>query len=415
MADVRVLKVLAGDDQHLLVTENGEIIKVRNEVPRQVTPGDFVEVEEHYRRDEAIELAREDDPVGQQAIVEECTDNYMQVRTETGKRILPYPGEDVAPGDGVWLTDLGEFYQVYEEDIVELDHDQQSPRDTITETDSSDLEPENLPDKDYSDFGGMEDVLEEVKYKVELPLKEPERFEAVGMEAPKGVLFFGPSGTGKTYLAKIVANQVEDASFYSIRGPELSHELVGGTERKLRGLFENAQKNPPAIIFFDEIDSMAPRRDKTMDAGRRTVGQLLSLMDGIEDRGRVVVIGTTNLIDAIDPALRRPGRFGREIEFPRPTQEGRREIIEIHKPDLKFADSVSLDELVRKTNGWTGAHIESLFEEVGEILLKEERDKDGSPTIYRMDVERALERVQAQINNKEAQRRREQEAEEGTG
>jgi len=170
----------------------------------------------------------------------------------------------------------------------------------------------------------MDDVVEEVKYKVEVPLKEPERFEDVGMSAPKGVLFYGPPGTGKTYLAKIVANQVEDASFYSIRGPELSHELVGGTARKLRGLFENAQKNPPAIIFFDEIDSMAPRRDKTRDAGRRTVGQLLSLMDGIEERGRVVVIGTTNLIGAIDPALRRPGRFGREIEFPpvarRPTR-----------------------------------------------------------------------------------------------
>lgn len=259
----------------------------------------------------------------------------------------------------------------------------------------------------------MDDVVEEVKYKVEVPLKEPERFEDVGMSAPKGVLFYGPPGTGKTYLAKIVANQVEDASFYSIRGPELSHELVGGTARKLRGLFENAQKNPPAIIFFDEIDSMAPRRDKTRDAGRRTVGQLLSLMDGIEERGRVVVIGTTNLIGAIDPALRRPGRFGREIEFPRPSREGRREILNIHKPDVEFADTVSLENLVEKSSGWTGAHIESLFEEIGEILLKGERDREGSPTIRRMDVERAYERVQAQINNKEAQRRREQEAEEG--
>lgn len=193
----------------------------------------------------------------------------------------------------------------------------------------------------------------------------------------------------------------------------MSHELVGGTERKLRGLFENAQENPPAIIFFDEIDSMAPRRDKARDTGRRTVGQLLSLMDGIEDRGRVVVIGTTNLISAIDPALRRPGRFGREIEFPRPSDEGRREIFQIHKPAVNFGDRVSLDDLVKKTEGWTGAHIESLFEEIGEILLKEERDIEGTPTIYRMDIERAYEKVQAQINNKEAQRRREQEAEEG--
>lgn len=414
MGDARVLKVLAVDDQHLLVNEDGEIILVRNEVSRRVTPGDFVEVESHIRRDEAVRFAREDDPVGQQALVEKKTDEHLLVQTETGKRVLPNPDSDVSPGDGVLLTDLGEFYDVFEEDIVELDgDDRESLQQKVSDTDSSDLTPKNVPDKDYSDFGGMDEVVEEVKYKVEVPLKEPERFERVGMEAPKGVLFYGPSGTGKTYLAKIVANQIEDASFYSIRGPELSHELVGGTERKLRGLFENAQQNPPAIIFFDEIDSMAPRRDKTMDAGRRTVGQLLSLIDGIEDRGRVVVIGTTNLIGAIDPALRRPGRFGREIEFPRPSREGRREILEIHKPAIDFADVVSLEYLVEKTDGWTGAHIESLFEEIGEILLKEERDKGGTPTIYRMDIERAYERVQAQINNKEAQRRREQEAEEG--
>jgi len=409
----RVLKVLAVEDQHLLVNEDGEIILVRNEVSCQVTPGDFVEVESHITSDKAVRFAREDDPIGQQAIVEKTTDEFLLVRTENGKRILSNPDEDVLPSDGVLLTNLGEFYDVFEEDIVDLEDDRGSLRQKVNETDSSDLEPENVPDKDYEDFGGMDEVVEEVKYKVEVPLKQPERFEEVGMNAPKGVLFYGPSGTGKTYLAKIVANQVEDASFYSIRGPELSHELVGGTERKLRGLFENAQKNPPAIIFFDEIDSMAPRRGKTMDAGRRTVGQLLSLMDGIEDRGRVVVIGTTNLIGAIDPVLRRPGRFGREIEFPRPSREGRREIFEIHKPAVDFGDGVSLDDLVEKTNGWTGAHIESLFEEIGEILLKEERDKGGNPTIYRMDIERAYERVQAQINNKEAQRHREQEAEEG--
>ncbi|GGL67232.1 ATP-binding protein [Halocalculus aciditolerans] len=416
MGNVRVLQVLAVEDQHLLVYDNGEIIQVKNEISSQVTPGDFVEVEDHYTRDKAVGFAREDDPSGQQGIIEKKTDDLLLVRTETGKQVLPIPEEDVSPGDGVLLTDLGEFYTVFEEDIVDLDDDDGgSLRRGVNDMDPSDLEPENVPDKQYSDFGGMDEVVEEVEYKVQVPLKEPERFEDVGMDAPKGVLFYGPPGTGKTYLAKIVANQVEDASFYSIRGPELSAELVGRTERLLRGLFEKAQNNPPAIIFFDEIDSVAPRRDKTMDSGRRTVGQLLSLMDGIEDRGRVVVIGTTNLIEAIDPALRRPGRFGREIEFHRPSREGRREILDIHRPDVEFADTVSFDDLVEKTEGWTGAHIESLFEEIGEILLKEERDREGSPTIRRMDVERAYERVQAQINNKEAQRRREQEAEEGSG
>lgn len=413
MENNRVLQVLAVEDHHLLVNDNGEIIRVANDVSRQITPGDFVEVENRHMRDQAKGFARKDDPAGQQAIVEKSTDEHLLVRTETGKRILSKPDVDVSPGDGVLLTNLGEFYKVFDEDIVDLGNDGQNLRREVNDIDLSDLEPENVPNKQYSDFGGMDEVIEEVKYKVEVPLKEPERFEDVGMDAPKGVLFYGPPGTGKTYLAKIVANQVEDASFYSIRGPELSAELVGRTERLLRGLFEKAQNNPPAIIFFDEIDSVAPRRDKTMDSGRRTVGQLLSLMDGIEDRGRVVVVGTTNLIAAIDPALRRPGRFGREIEFYRPSREGRREILDIHKPDIEFADTVSLDNLVEKTEGWTGAHIESMFEEIGEILLKEERDRGEAPTIHRMDVERAYERVQAQINNKEAQRRREQEAEEG--
>ena len=413
MGNDRVLPVLAVEDQHLLVNENGSIIQIQNNVQHQVTPGDYVNVESSLGQAKAVGMAREDDPPGQHARVEKVTNDYILVQTNSEPRILANPAEDVSPGDGVLLTELGEFYKVLKEDIVELDDTPLDRLREVNETDSSDLTPKNVPDKEYADFGGKDEVVEEVKYKVEVPLKEPERFEDVGMNAPKGVLFYGPPGTGKTYLAKIVANQVEDASFYSIRGPELSHELVGGTARKLRGLFENAQNNPPAIIFFDEIDSMAPRRDKTRDAGRRTVGQLLSLMDGIEERGRVVVIGTTNLIGAIDPALRRPGRFGREIEFPRPSREGRREILNIHKPDVELADTVNLEDLVEKTSGWTGAHIESLFEEIGEILLKGERDSEGSPTIRRMDVERAYERVQAQINNKEAQRRREQEAEEG--
>lgn len=413
MADNQVLQVLAIEGQNLLVNDNGDIIRVANDISRQVTPGDFVEVDNQYGRGQAKRVAREDDPAGQHGIVERSTGEHLLVQTETGKRILSKPDVDVSPGDGVLLTDLGEFYEVFEEDIVDLGNDGENLGREVNDTNPSDLDPDNVPNKQYSDFGGMDEVVEEVKYKVEVPLKEPERFEDVGMDAPKGVLFYGPPGTGKTYLAKIVANQVEDASFYSIRGPELSAELVGRTERLLRGVFEKAQNNPPAIIFFDEIDSVAPRRDKTMDSGRRTVGQLLSLMDGIEDRGRVVVVGTTNLIEAIDPALRRPGRFGREIEFHRPSREGRREILDIHKPDIEFADTVSLEDLVEKTEGWTGAHIESLFEEIGEIPLREERDRDGLPTIHRMDVERAYERVQAQINNKEAQRRREQEAEEG--
>lgn len=413
MSNHRVLPVLAAENQYLLVSEDGSIIQVRDNTQSQATPGDYVKVEKELSEHKAISVVKEDDPPGQYAQVENVTDDHLLVQTNNGQRILTNPDEDISPGDNVMLTQLDEFYKVFEEDIADINGTTPDPPQRVNKRDSSDLIPKNVPNKEYADFGGMEGVVEEVKYKVEVPLKEPERFEDVGINAPKGVLFYGPPGTGKTYLAKIVANQVKDVSFYSIRGPELSHELVGGTERKLRELFESAQENPPAIIFFDEIDSIAPRRDKTRDAGRRTVGQLLSLMDGIEERGQVMVIGTTNLIETIDPALRRPGRFGREIDFPRPSRQGRREIINIHKPDLKFSNNINIESLIEKTSGWTGAHIESLFEEIGEILLKEERDNKGSPTVRRMDVERAYERVQAQVNNKEAQRRREEEAEEG--
>lgn len=414
MSDGQVLEVVAVEDNSLLVSVNDQIIEVGNGIGTSVSPGDYVNVKNKLGENIAFDIAKKDDPLGTQGQIEQVTESHILVKTESDKLIRPKPDDEVSVGDGVLLTQLGEIYEIMDGDAVEVESNGlRSLLRGTDETDPDDLEPKDVPDKNYKHFGGSSKVVEEVKHKVELPLKEPDRFENVGINAPKGVLFYGPPGTGKTYLAKIVANQVEDTSFYSVRGPELSHELVGGTERILRGLFDKAQENPPAIIFFDEIDSMAPRRDKTMDSGRRTVGQLLSLMDGLEDRGQVVVIGTTNLLDAIDPALRRPGRFGREIEFSRPSQRGRKEIINIHRPDIEFAAGVTTELLVEKTNGWTGAHIKALFEEIGEILLKDGRDKADDFKIRQMDIERATDRIQSQINNKEAQRRREKEAEKG--
>lgn len=414
MSNGQVLEVVAVEENSLLVSVNDKIIEVKNRISMSVSPGDYVNVKNELGDNIAFDIARRDDPVGTQGQIEQVTESHILVKTESNKLIRPKPDEEISVGDGVLLTKLGEVYEIIDGDAVDVESNGlRSLLREDNETDPDDLEPEDVLDKNYKHFGGSSKVVEEVKYKVELPLKEPERFENVGIDAPKGVLFYGPPGTGKTYLAKIVANQVEDASFYSVRGPELSHELVGGTERILRGLFDRAQENPPAIIFFDEIDSMAPRRDKTMDSGRRTVGQLLSLMDGLEDRGQVVVIGTTNLVDAIDPALRRPGRFGREIEFSRPSKRGRKEIIKIHQPDIEFAAGVTTELLVEKTSGWTGAHIKALFEEIGEILLKDGRDKADDFKIRQMDIERATDRIQSQINNKEAQRRREKEAEKG--
>lgn len=412
MSDDRVLQVLSIENDSLLVYGDRGVIEVRNGVSENVTPGDYVNVVERIQSEKAVNIARRDDPNGIQGLVAKVTNENILVKTDSKPRILPKPSQNVSEGDSVLLTDLGEVYKVFEDNIVDIEKNSlQSPQKEVNETSPSDLAPDDVPNRDYEDFGGLDKVVEEVKYKLEVPLKEPERFSSVGIEAPKGVLFYGPPGTGKTYLAKIVASRVDEGSFYSIRGPELSHELVGGTERKLRELFDRAKENPPAIVFFDEIDSMAPRRDKVMDTGRRTVGQLLSLIDGLEDRGQVVVVGTTNLIEAIDPALRRPGRFGREIEFPRPSKRGREEILEIHRPDIEFGDGVSLEMVAENTNGWTGAHVKALFEEIGEILLREERDMEDNLKIRRLDVERAVERVQAQINNKEAQRRRENEDE----
>lgn len=403
----RVLRVLEEGGNRLLVADNGEIGAVGNRTRDPVSAGDYIEIQDLGGREVAKTVVRTDDPPANFGRIRKIVGAKILVETESGQVLLPKPNQPVSTDDGVWLTELQSLYRVVDSDLYDSTNRTSSVISHTSNSDPSNLRPDDVPDKEYDDFGGMDEIIEEVKYKVKLPLSEPERFERVGIEAPRGVLFYGPPGTGKTYLAKIVANQVEDASFYSIRGPELSHELVGGTERILRSLFDKAQSNPPAIIFFDEIDSMAPRRDKTMDAGRRTVGQLLSLMDGLESRGRVVVIGTTNLLDAIDPALRRPGRFGREIEFSRPSRKGREAILEIHRPEIDFEEGITMYSLAEQMDGWTGAHIKSFFEEVGEILLMGERDLESGMKIYQMDVERAIERVQAQINNKEAQRRRE--------
>nr|WP_275040315.1 AAA family ATPase [Natronococcus jeotgali] len=222
-------------------------------------------------------------------------------------------------------------------------------------------------------------------------------------------MFHGPPGTGKTHLAKIVASQVNNAAFYNIRGPELSYELRGGTARKLRDIFEHAKDNSPALIFFDEIDSIAPRRDQSQESGRQPVGQLLSLMDGLEDRGQVVVIGATNLIDEIDPALRRPGRFGREIKFSRPSEKERKQLFDLYKPEISFNSRISFEALASRSNGWSGAHIKSFFEQIAEILILERRDKGKQPEVYPMDIDRAFNRIQDQVDNIERQQRREKE------
>lgn len=227
-----------------------------------------------------------------------------------------------------------------------------------------------VPSITYEDIGGLGDAVGRVREMIELPLRHPELFKRLGVEAPKGVLLHGPPGTGKTLLAKAVANET-NTSFYTIGGPEIMSKYYGESEEKLRSIFEQAEKNAPSIIFIDEIDSIAPKREEVSgEVERRIVAQLLSLMDGMSSRGKVVVIGATNRVNAIDPALRRPGRFDREIEIGVPDRNGRLEILQVHTRGMPLAKDVNLEKIADISHGFVGADLQSLSKEAGMRALR---------------------------------------------
>lgn len=241
-----------------------------------------------------------------------------------------------------------------------------------------------VPTITYDDIGGLKEEVSAIREMIEIPMKHPEVFERIGISAPKGVLLYGPPGTGKTLLAKALANEL-DAHFKVINGPEIMSKYYGESEKQLREIFEEAEKNSPAIIFIDEIDSIAPNRDNVSgEAERRIVSQLLTLMDGLKGRGNVVVIAATNRPNSIDPALRRPGRFDREIAINPPSREGRKEILDVHtrgmplfdKDDVgkfektKTSDIVDLAKIAEVTHGFTGADLEVLTKEAAMKALK---------------------------------------------
>ncbi len=222
----------------------------------------------------------------------------------------------------------------------------------------------------YEDIGGLKDEVQKIREMVELPMRHPELFERLGIEAPKGVLLHGSPGTGKTLFAKAVANESE-AHFITLAGPEVVSKYVGEAEEKLRKIFAEAEENAPAIIFIDEIDAIAPKREEVVgEVEKRIVSQLLSLMDGLKSRGQVIVIGATNRPNSIDPALRRPGRFDREIEIGVPDKKGRKEILQIHTRGMPLANDVSLDELAAVTHGFVGADLQSLCKEAAMKVLR---------------------------------------------
>jgi transitional endoplasmic reticulum ATPase len=243
-------------------------------------------------------------------------------------------------------------------------------------------EGKGLPRTTYEDVGGLHEEIQRVREMVELPLRHPELFQRLGIDPPKGVLLHGPPGCGKTLLARAVANESE-ANFFSINGPEIMSKFYGESEARLREIFQQAQQNAPSIIFIDELDAIAPKREEvTGEVERRVVAQLLALMDGLSGRGNVIVIGATNRPSALDPALRRPGRFDREIEIGVPDKKGRHEILQIHTRGMPLAEDVDLKKLSDITHGYTGADLSSLGRETAmkalrrylpQINLEEER------------------------------------------
>ena len=229
---------------------------------------------------------------------------------------------------------------------------------------------ENIPEINYEDIGGLSDEIKKIREMVEIPMKHPEIFERLGIEPPKGVLLHGPPGTGKTLLAKAVANESE-ANFILLNGPEIMSKFYGESEKKIRDIFEEAEKTAPTIIFIDELDAIAPKREEvTGEVERRVVSQILTMMDGLKGRGKVIVIGATNRVNAIDPALRRPGRFDREIEVGVPRKEGRLQILKIHTRGMPLTKTVKLEELASVTHGFVGADLESLAKEAAMNVLR---------------------------------------------
>jgi len=243
-------------------------------------------------------------------------------------------------------------------------------------------EAKGVPRTTYEDIGGLHEEIQRIREMVELPLRHPELFQRLGIEPPKGVLLHGPPGCGKTLLARAVANESE-ANFFSINGPEIMSKFYGESEARLREMFQQAQKNSPSIIFIDELDAIAPKREEvTGEVERRVVAQLLALMDGLAGRGNLIVIGATNRPGALDPALRRPGRFDREVEIGVPVKDARYEILQIHTRGMPLTEGVDLKKLAAMTHGYTGADLAALGRETAmkalrrylpEINLEEER------------------------------------------
>ncbi|WP_280587272.1 proteasome-activating nucleotidase [Halorubrum sp. Boch-26] len=316
------------------------------------------------------------------ASVEEITDdgvvikqhgNNQEVLTQASTRL----DEDLRPGDRVAINDSFAVQQVLDDE---------------TDSRAQAMEVTESPDVEYADIGGIDEQIREVREAVEDPLENPEQFEAVGVEPPSGVLLHGPPGTGKTMLAKAVANE-SDATFIKMAGSELVRKFIGEGARLVRDLFELAAEREPAVIFIDEIDAVAAKRTDSKTSGdaevQRTMMQLLSEMDGFDDRGEIRIMAATNRFDMLDEAILRPGRFDRLIEVPEPDAEGRARILKIHTQDMNVAEGTDVSEVAADLEGYSGADIASLATEAGMFAIR-----DGRTEVTLADFEAARDKLQ---------------------
>ncbi len=325
-------------------------------------------------------------PMGQKPPLSPDFANYARIRLEE---------RPVVRGDSIPIAMFGIVFnfivvQVSPHGVVKITKNTQL---TVKEEPVSESEV-RIADVHYEDLGGLRSEIQKIREMVEYPIRYPELFERLGIEPPKGVLLYGAPGTGKTLLAKAVANE-SDAHFILISGPELVSKFVGESEEKLRAIFREANEKAPSIIFMDEIDAIAPKReDVTNEVERRMVSQMLTLMDGMATRGQVIVLAATNRPNAVDPALRRPGRFDREIEIGIPDMPSRKEILQIHTRNMPLAKDVSVDELAAITHGYTGADISALVKEAAMISLRDiwpkiiEKDKISEEILLSLTVTR---------------------------
>jgi len=316
------------------------------------------------------------------ATVQELTDEGVIIKQhgnnqEALTEVTEEMREDIEPDDRVAVNNSLS--------IVKSLDDETDVRARVMQVDSS-------PDVTYGDIGGIEEQIEEVRETVEMPLRSPEMFEAVGIDPPSGVLLHGPPGTGKTMLAKAVANQT-DATFIKMAGSELVHKFIGEGAKLVRDLFELARQHEPAVIFIDEIDAIAAKRTESKTSGdaevQRTMMQLLSEMDGFEDRGEIRIIAATNRFDMLDRAILRPGRFDRLIEVPKPDERGREQIFRIHTRGMNVADDVDYARLARMADDASGADIKAICTEAGMFAIREDRTE-----VRMADFENAYGKIQ---------------------